>query len=432
MRDTRFRNHLILVALVAILLRLAIVGPKIGGLVDDPDHYVDLARSLTQSHQYALRGKPTAYRPPLYPVVLAALLFDDQTPPGHPLLTKTQMSWRIAVLHGLLGAGAAYLTTIAARRFGLSPRLALVAGLIVAVDPLLVIQARAIMTETLAAFLIAWAIAASGKTGWRGAIETGLALGLAALCRPSTLACSALAIAFLLGRGSESRKTRLAHATLTSFVIVLILTPWAIRNRLVLGEFVWTTTHGGYTLALANNPDYYRDVLHGPPDAVWDETKQRAWALEITQATDGMSEPAADRWLARSGWNIMRTRPGDFWAASCARIARFWAISPSWRVYDFKTRLIVLAWNIPLFAFMLIGLSRPDSWRWPRAIVPTFLLGLSCVHFLYWTDMRMRAPLVPAIALAAVFGVSGRKKTSQENPESAIPRVVAWGRKGYS
>ena len=98
MQDSRFRNLLILVAIVAILMRIAIVGPRIGGFVDDPDHYVDLARSLTQSHQYALRGKPTAYRPPLYPIILAALLFDDHTPPGHPLLTKTQMSWRIAAL----------------------------------------------------------------------------------------------------------------------------------------------------------------------------------------------------------------------------------------------------------------------------------------------------------------------------------------------
>ena len=38
---------------------------------------------------------------------------------------------------------------------------------------------------------------------------------------------------------------------------------------LIFGVPVWTTTHGGYTLALANNEVYYRDVLNGSPGAVW-------------------------------------------------------------------------------------------------------------------------------------------------------------------
>ena len=46
---------------------------------------------------------------------------------------------------------------------------------------------------------------------------------------------------------------------LLALTIVLVLSPWMIRNLLVFGEPVWTTTHGGYTLALANNPVYYRE-----------------------------------------------------------------------------------------------------------------------------------------------------------------------------
>ncbi len=37
----------------------------------------------------------------------------------------------------------------------------------------------------------------------------------------------------------------------------------AERTRL-FGEPVWTTTHGGHTLALANNPVYYAEVVNGP------------------------------------------------------------------------------------------------------------------------------------------------------------------------
>ena len=36
-------------------------------------------------------------------------------------------------------------------------------------------------------------------------------------------------------------------------------------------------TNGGYTLALANNPVYYRDVLNGPSGRVWSGQDQWEW-----------------------------------------------------------------------------------------------------------------------------------------------------------
>ena len=52
-------------------------------------------------------------------------------------------------------------------------------------------------------------------------------------------------------------RLRLMRGGLLAVTLVLVLSPWMIRNLLVFGEPVWTTTHGGYTLALANNPVYY-------------------------------------------------------------------------------------------------------------------------------------------------------------------------------
>ena len=63
------------------------------------------------------------------------------------------------------------------------------------------------------------------------------------------------------------------------------------RNHRVFGEWVWTTTHGGYTLALANNEIYYRDVLLGPPGRVWSGQDQWLWWDSITTAT-GMTGSA--------------------------------------------------------------------------------------------------------------------------------------------
>jgi hypothetical protein len=44
-----------------------------------------------------------------------------------------------------------------------------------------------------------------------------------------------------------------------------------------------------------------------------------------------------------------------------------------------------------------------DRWTYPLLLVLNFTL----VHLLYWSNMRMRAPLVPLIALVAARGIAG-------------------------
>jgi hypothetical protein len=78
---------------------------------------------------------------------------------------------------------------------------------------------------------------------------------------------------------------------------LVTLLPWAARNTVVLGTPVWTTTHGGYTLALANNEVYYAEVVNGPPGEVWSGPNQRKWFDWVNEATAGMSEPQADQFL---------------------------------------------------------------------------------------------------------------------------------------
>jgi hypothetical protein len=50
---------------------------------------------------------------------------------------------------------------------------------------------------------------------------------------------------------------------------------------------------------------------------------------------------------------------------------------------------------------MFLGLVQAELWRWPRIAAPLVVAGLSMVHSVFWTDLRMRAPIIPAIALIA-------------------------------
>ena len=58
------------VVLLGVLVRAAAMlrGPAV---FDDPDNYLPLARSLVAGDGFTWKGRPTAYRPPLYPLLLA-------------------------------------------------------------------------------------------------------------------------------------------------------------------------------------------------------------------------------------------------------------------------------------------------------------------------------------------------------------------------
>ena len=392
------KASLIAVVAGAVLVRLALMAGTIGRL-EDPDDYLMLATSLAEGRGLEIQGRPTAYRPPLYPILLAPLV---------AALPKAALPWGIGGLHLGLGIGTILLVHRTARAWGLSPSRALAAAAVVAFDPVLAVQARSVMTETLAAFLIAATLAACTVAGPKGGFWGGIGFGLASLCRPSFLPAAILAGLAGLVLGPGGPKGRLARAGWLGLATTVVLAPWAWRNERAFGEPIWTTTHGGYTLALANNPVYYADVLDGPAGSVWSGPNQAAWFEDVGRLTEGMSEPEADRLLRDEAARMLRERPGDFARASLARLGRLWGVAPSAAVYPRPSRIISATWTVPLWALLALGLLDRSSWRWPRVVAPSLLLALTLVHLAYWTDLRMRAPIVPAIALIAVSASPGR------------------------
>jgi 4-amino-4-deoxy-L-arabinose transferase-like glycosyltransferase len=388
--SARLRSHpLVWIILLAVLLRAAMMLGS-SGTFDDPDNYLPMATSLASGQGFAFKGRPTAYRPPLYPLMLVpAVLLGDRGRQG------------IALLHLGLGAGTVWLTAAAAKGFGLSRSRAMAAAFVVACDPVLAWQARSVMTETPAAFLVAVSLAGLSRASYRGAILGGIGFGLSALCRPSLLAGAALTVLASLVAPPGRLGERLARSGVLAAAMTIVLLPWMLRNLIALGDPIWTTTHGGYTLALANNPVYYREVLDGPIGRVWTGEDQMRWFDSVNRETAGMTEHQADRYLQASVWRLAGRRPGDFSRACLARLVHFWGAAPATSVYPAVARWATLAWTLPLWAALLLGLAARSLWTWPRIAAPIAVLGLTLVHALFWTDLRMRAPIVPAIALIA-------------------------------
>ncbi len=413
--------------------------------------------ALTLTLSQRERGlEPTAYRPPLYPLLLTGCV---------ALGDCSRMA--IGMLHLVLGVATVGLTLVLGRWWGLGNRGASLAALLVACDPILLGQSTQVMTETPAAFLTAAGLLVltllgrqlncrpeSGGNGcgsstaaptW-AAILAGATLALGALCRPTLLLWTIAAgvVLFLRTWHLNSRELT-APGKIAGYLrlpaafalgVLLVLSPWTIRNQLQFGRPIVTTTHGGYTLLLANNPEFYQWLRSGPWGSVWRADGFNAgWDRRKPR-----DELQADRLAYSEACKSIRREPGTFAYACLVRIGRFWSPLPHQVAADEAplgrlSRYAVAVWYLAEFMLVAVGLwrvsPRPRAGEGPgvRAIQiskspnlqipdspsPSWLWGLllvaclTAVHAVFWTDMRMRAPLMPVVALAAAAGMFRRR-----------------------
>lgn len=400
---------------LAVVLRLGVMVARPGPFAIDRDLYLGIATELREGHGYSTPGSqthtPTAFRPPLYPLLL--------------VLTGGS-STGIAVLHLILASMMVLATGRAAERLSgsasLSPRL--LAGGIVAMDPLLLLYSGQPMTETLCSSLTAvllWRLASADDTP-RGALIEGLIWGLCVLARPTYAAALGLCV---LGRvllrpaavespiepANTLAVPRLRFGLLVVATALVVVLPWGIRNWVVFGKPILTTTHGGYTLWLANNPVYYAEVVEGGGAAWTGESLQR-WQSQTNAEMDRLhihGEVAQDRWQSQKAKQFIAHNPWRFVRACLYRAATFWSIFPGRSAeagVPVPMLWIIAGGYAALWGGGVVALGRLWSQgRWTKLWpVLSLVLGFFLVHLVYWTDARMRAPIMPAVAVLVAVG----------------------------
>ncbi len=412
-----------IVLCVAFGLRVGLVCWKPERLAEDRDLYLGIAQRLADGDGFVHPelGHATAYRPPLYPLLLAALF---SLSGGKMLVAAVQIGLSVATV---------WLTWRIGWHLGLGGW-SLVAAGFAAVNPLLVQATSLAMTETLCTFLLAASLLAWPSTATNGdvirRISCGVLLGMGALCRPTVWAFVTLASAVAFVRGARFRRAQTTSRTdvstletcsksdrpwrgwiITAVACGLTVAPWVIRNWLVFGRPIVTSTHSGYTLLLGNNDEAYREEVSQPFGTLWDS---RAWqrSLEDEMQQSGLARPdevARDRWLSQRAKAWIAQHPRKFLEACWLRLRRFWNVSPSGADVEGLPR--VVRGGIATFCFLelfaaVIGVwrLRRDDWSswWP---VVCLIISFSLVHLVYWSNLRMRAPVEPCLALLAAYGL---------------------------
>lgn len=427
------------------LVRIAALIHFQADLRTDPDIYLALARNLSAGDGLIDpgTGKPTAFRPPLYPMLLTPFCQPDQV-----------------LERALLHLGLSFLTLLALWQLGknlnLSREQIALAGLIYTFDPLSVRYLALPMTETLCTCLVTvlLMLLTRERQSWRNLFEIGVVFGLAVLSRPTFWAFGLifgplwLIRAWVLKRTNPETSWRMPLAASAGCVLAgtgLIVLPWLIRNLTVLHSPILMTTHGGYTLYLGNNAPFYREVVMQPLGTIWDGSHgpgQQAWLETIMQQAkqEGISgEVALDQWMSRQAKSEIIAHPKLFLRACLLKFCWFWNLGPQgpettgipgwlhmairlfygffwftafWgalRVLWQKPALSVDGAEAeskidPIVRFQPVTTRKNDpvstvAWRWRLILI--FIGSLMLPHLLYWSDTRMRTPITPALALLA-------------------------------
>ncbi len=398
---TQYDRALFLALIVlTVAIRASVLYINRESLTEDPDSYRSYAESLYEHHDFLRNGHASAWRPPLYPVILSAFL-------ALPIL----FAFLVAILHLLCGTATTALTVAVGRALGLR-RFALVAGLLVTLDPILLFESTHVMNETLATFLAAFSLGAfarlvkSSRSPW--AIASGAAVGLCILTRPAFLLWGLFLWPCIAKKVERRRALRSALLYLAG--LAMVLAPWSLRNLVSLGSPSVTTTHGGYTLLLANNEQFYDFLKSRQGSAHWDSGRfVNDWQSRLSQNQID-NELAEDRFAYQLARRSIQTDPGGFIRSVIYRWQSFWRLTPqkaeaSVGLRRDLLRMAVTWWYFIEFALALFGLleiQKRSQPTWTAALL--LVLSFVLVHTFYWTDMRMRAPIMPVVALLAMAG----------------------------
>lgn len=407
----RFRRGFVVALPAAIALVYALghldwyLGTPLGRVpVLDERENIDLAGAIFGG---TLPPEPF-YRAPGYALVLAGLRAIGVSAGG--LFPAALLLG--AALHAL---DAALVACIARRWFGGTAALA--AGLLFALDPVMVHYATQALDATLslALFLaglncLAAALAAPDRArAWAGA---GIFWAAATLVRPNYLLDWVLVpLLALLLPGARGRG-RILAAALAGVLLFGAQSAWQWRAAGVAGFLPW---QGAYNLWAANRPGangrYYSQQVSLPPSPAWVNPARAESIYLYRREAGGQPEdiPSMNAHWRRRFLGEVASHPMR-WAALGARKA--YALLNNWEQYNNKTfafhkaRSPWLWWNPVCWGVLLVlgvaGAARLGS-ESPREAAVLAAVAAACAAsiLLFFVSARFRLPLAAILAVLA-------------------------------
>ena len=346
--------------------------------IQDQISYDALARSLLDGRGYSFTenwypftpaNTPTSHWSFLYPLYLAGIY---AVTGYHPLIAR--------LLQGAVGGALVCFLIYKIGRRAVNEETGLVGAGLASVYGYFIYYNVALMTETFFIVLVLLTLYLGIELKenpkpirWVG---LGLALGLAALLRQTILIFIPFLLLWLFWE-LKNRGIRWWYFVIPVVVIILMITPWTIRNYLVYREFLPLNSNAGYALFASNNPnlgtDWRNDVVVVP----------------VPEELKGQNEAQLDRALTKRGIEFIFADPERYLWLTLDKTLEFfwfWPSSDSSRISNLN-RVLSFGLYLP---FMVLGLILSVS-RW-RSFLPLYLFIVihTGIHLLSWPAPRYR------------------------------------------
>ncbi|NMD57055.1 hypothetical protein [Tsukamurella columbiensis] len=377
----------------------------------DEKEYVEIARGIVAGDGYRLYGADSAYRPPAWPLLLAAFL-------------------AVGVPESLLPAVSAALLVIAAVSAGvLGVRITRCAlGAIAAPFVLLypinaytatTLYPQALATAALVLLVLYASRAGDGHLSTRSALAIGALLAVSVLSVPTMGFSAAVIGLWILVRQHGNRFRYAVAAGLTAFAPIAA---WTVYNAHRLGSPVVVSTSGGRNLLIGNNPS-----ATGSSGVAVDLGPYEAGAR-------GLNEVDQDRYMQQSAIDWITANPGRAASLYVEKTLNYFApynppATAEQAESPARIALLVLAFAVMLVGVALrLGLHRRLSIRPVEWLIMGLFVANAPVMAVFFTRTRFRQPLdallliETAVAVAVVVPLLlARRRSARTATPTPIP-----------
>ena len=334
---------------------------------------------------------PTAYRPAGYPAFLSMVYLAF----GHSVLVA-------GIANAVLGIAAVALTYRLAREF-LPAGPSLVAATVVAFLPSHIIGFTSVLRNemlhlvfVLAALIVLCRLLQSPT--WRNAVMLGIVIGIGVYVRPILLLFPmAVIIPLALRKGLPvGRAVMLACAV--TVVSLAILAPWTVRNYLVMGDLVLTSTNGGITFYVGNGPGATGKHRRIDRARTFSDTAEMVVYRESVQLALAHMVDNPDEWIS-----LLPIKFFNLWASDKYSVGPH-IIDENY--HSFVPALQVVAqvyWTVvALVALIALCTCSPGKWlRLPAMLLPATLVYWTVFHVLIHSESRYHMQVIPVVMIVA-------------------------------
>ena len=333
---------------------------------------VRIARALSTQHAFVTpfhgASGPTAWIAPVYPLLLAGI-FDI-------VGVETKASFvAAAILNSLFAAlTAVMIYKIGARQFEESAGMLAAWGW--ALCPYLLLLVGLMWEAVLSALILSCAIYLTLKTVSsqkpRDAILCGAAWGLQALTSPAMLTVVPFWLVYLWWR-----TRRVLPAATVAVTLLVVVTPWCVRNQLAL--------HDGFLLR-----------SNGWAEVYFANISNASHPTQPTSEYQALGEIEFSRLMRYRVVHYIEDHPAKFVLDSGRRFLRLWIVPA--RYWSYTVFMVLMT-----VAGLVVGVR-----RYGERVVPLVGVLLLCpaIYYFCFTFARYRHPVEPMMFLFAGVAVT--------------------------